>query len=104
MLIQTRIENKIQMLNPTFEEVTNESHKHSVPKNSETHFKLFLVSELFQGLNRVQRQRKIYDLLAEELKDGIHALTMRLLTPEEYSKEQAAFESPNCHGGGQKKL
>lgn len=102
MLIQTRIENKIQeALNPTFKEVLNESHKHSVPKNSETHFKLLLVSELFQGLNRVQRQKKVYDLLSEELKNGIHALTMRLLTPEEYAKEQVIFESPNCHGRGQ---
>ena len=97
--MQNKIENKLQSLEPIFVELVNESHNHSVPKNSETHFKLLLVSEFFQGLNRVQRQRKIYDLLSDELKNGVHALTMRLLTPEEYSKEQAAFVSPNCHGG-----
>jgi len=99
MVMQNKIENKLQSLEPIFVELVNESHNHSVPKNSETHFKLLLVSEFFQGLNRVQRQRKIYDLLSDELKNGVHALTMRLLTPEEYSKEQAAFVSPNCHGG-----
>lgn len=103
MVIQNKIEAKIKSLNPDFVELTNESHNHSVPKNSETHFKLLLVSELFQGMNRVQRQRRIYDLLADELKNGVHALTMRLLTPEEYSKEQPAFVSPNCHGGSKNK-
>ncbi|MES2768302.1 MAG: BolA family protein [Bdellovibrionota bacterium] len=100
--IQNKIEDKIHSLKPSFVELINESHNHSVPQNSETHFKLFLVSDLFVGLNRVQRQRKIYDLLTEELKNGVHALTMRLLTPEEYVKEQAAFESPDCHGGSKK--
>ena len=102
MVMQSKIESKIKTLNPFFVELVNESHNHSVPKNSETHFKLLLVSDLFLGLNRVQRQRKIYDLLAEELKSGVHALTMRLLTAEEYSKEQSSFESPNCHGGSKK--
>lgn len=102
MVIQGKIESKIKRLNPSFVELINESHNHSVPKNSETHFKLLLVSDLFVGLNRVQRQRKVYDLLAEELKNGVHALTMRLLTPEEHAKEQAAFESPDCHGGSKK--
>lgn len=102
--IYEKIHDKIQSLSPSFVELVNESHNHSVPKNSETHFKLIMVSELFQGLNRVQRQRKIYDLLSEELKNGVHALTMRLLTPEEYSKENLknTFESPNCHGGAKK--
>jgi BolA protein len=102
MSLQSSIESKIKTLNPVFSELINESHNHSVPKNSETHFKLLLVSESFVGLSRVQRQRKVYEILAEELKNGVHALTMRLLTPEEYSKEQVDFESPDCHGGGSK--
>lgn len=105
--IQAIIQTKIQTLNPEFVELINESHSHSVPKNSETHFKLLMVSSIFIGMNRVQRQRKVYDLLAEELKNGVHALTMRLLTPEEYKSEkpseaQKEFKSPNCHGGSKK--
>jgi BolA protein len=103
MDIQSRIESKIKILNPKFVELINESHNHSVPKNSETHFKLVLVSESFKGQSRVQRQRKIYEILSEELKNGVHALTMRLLTPEEYSKENLNnFESPECRGGSKK--
>lgn len=100
--MQSKIESKIKTLNPEFVELINESHSHSVPKNSETHFKLLLVSAEFVGMARVQRQRKVYDLLAEELKSGVHALTMRLLTPEEYSKEQSDFVSPSCHGGSKR--
>ncbi len=102
MNIQARIEEKIKRLNPDFCELVNESHNHSVPENSETHFKLLLVSSIFEGLNRVARQRKVYDMLSEELKNGVHALTMRLLTPNEYSKEQPDFVSPHCHGGSKK--
>lgn len=98
MVMQNRIEEKLKTLKPEFVELINESHNHSVPKNSETHFKLLLVSLEFVGMARVQRQRKVYDLLSEELKNGVHALTMRLLTPEEYSKEQLDFVSPSCHG------
>jgi stress-induced morphogen len=99
MKLQLIIEEKIKTLSPHYFELVNESHNHSVPENSETHFKLLLVSDVFTGLNRIQRQRKVYDLLSEELKSGVHALTMRLLTLEEYSKEQPDFVSPSCHGG-----
>lgn len=89
---------------PTHFELENESHSHSVPKNSETHFKLVLVSTVFEGLSRVARQRKVYDVLKEELAPGgVHALTQRVLTPSEWSPEAVAgFESPNCHGGTKK--
>lgn len=104
--MQSKIEAKIKTLKPEFVELINESHSHSVPKNSETHFKLLLVSPEFVGMPRVQRQRKVYDLLAEELRSGVHALTMRLLTPEEYtlekSKVQPDFVSPSCHGGSKR--
>lgn len=100
--MQGQIEAKIKALNPTVVELINESHNHSVPKNAETHFKLLLVSEAFQGMTRVQRQRKVYEILSQELKNGVHALTMRLLTPDEYTKEQSDFESPACHGGSKK--
>jgi BolA protein len=84
-------------------ELVNESHSHSVPKNSETHFKLVLVSAVFAGESRVARQRRVYEVLAEELEGGVHALTQRLLTPEEWSPEVAAsFVSPNCHGGSKR--
>ncbi len=93
-----------EVLRPTHLQVENESHSHSVPKNSETHFKVLAVAEIFRGLSRLDRQRKVNECLAEELKTGLHALTQRLLTPEEWEllPEAKDFVSPACHGGSKR--
>lgn len=94
-----------QILKKTFQpqvlEVENESHMHSVPPNSETHFKVLIVSAAFAGKSRIDRQRWVNDLLREELQNGLHALTQKTLTPEEWEKQRAIlqFESPECLGG-----
>ena len=50
MSVQQRIETKIRTaLAPSHLEVINESHKHSVPPGSESHFKLVIVSPTFEG-------------------------------------------------------
>jgi BolA protein len=67
------------------------------PQSPETHFKILVASSEFSGLSRVQRQRRIYDLLATELKTGLHALTLRALTPEEHTRGVGeGFVSPAC--------
>lgn len=80
--------------------VENESHMHSVPPNSETHFKVTLVSGAFNGVMKVKRHQLIYKVLAEELAGPVHALTLHVYTPEEWAKTgQATPDSPNCMGG-----
>lgn len=88
-------------LTPLHLEVENESHMHSVPANSETHFKVLAVSAAFTGKSRIDRQRMINDLLKNELQTGLHALTQKTLTPEEWEKQKAQlnFDSPECLGG-----
>jgi len=49
----------------------------------ETHYQLFLVSPLFEGLSRIDRQRKINDLLKAEFASGLHALELQLKAPSE---------------------
>lgn len=71
--------------------VTDESAKHvghtgSRPEG-ETHFDVRIVSESFLGLSRVERQRRVYSVLAEELKNGVHALSLTTLTPAEVWQE-----------------
>ncbi len=45
---------------------------------------LLLVSEDFAGLKRVQRQQRVYRLLDDRIKSGeIHAISMKVMTPEE---------------------
>ncbi len=101
--IETEIERRIQAaLTPESLELQNESHTHNVPKNSETHFRLVVVSKKFEGLSRIQRQRLVNEVLKDLLvPGGIHALTQKTLTPTEWREQGGAsqFISPPCHGG-----
>lgn len=86
-------------LSPSHLEVVNESHMHSVPPNSETHFKLVLVTEAFEGLRPVARQQKVYALLKDELAGPVHALAQHTYTPDEWAKRSGVPDSPHCLGG-----
>ena len=76
-------------------EVINESHMHNVPNNSETHFKLILVSDDFLNTSLIHRHKKIY-LILEQLMKKIHALSIHAFTYDEYQKNNRSLESPNC--------
>ena len=72
--------------------VEDDSAKHAghsgARPGGETHFSVRVVSESFAGLGRVERQRRVYAALAEELKpNGIHALALTTLTPAEVWQE-----------------
>lgn len=74
-------------LSPTRLAVRDDSHKHAGHagwrEGGETHFHVTVVAAAFDGQSRVQRQRRIYGLLAEELADSVHALQLVARTPEE---------------------
>ncbi|NOG30619.1 BolA/IbaG family iron-sulfur metabolism protein [Halomonas sp. TBZ9] len=102
MSLQTQIEHKLATLEPVVVQVENESHRHNVPANSETHFKVTLVSSRFEGLMPVKRHQQMYALLADELSGPVHALALHLYTPEEWlARGGERPDSPNCQGGGQ---
>jgi acid stress-induced BolA-like protein IbaG/YrbA len=48
------------------------------------HFQALIVSPEFAGRNRVQRHQLVYAALGERMREEIHALSMRTLTPEEW--------------------
>jgi acid stress-induced BolA-like protein IbaG/YrbA len=48
------------------------------------HFQAVVVSAEFAGRNRVQRHQLVYAALGERMREEIHALSMRTLTPEEW--------------------
>jgi BolA protein len=104
MTIQATIEDKLrQGFSPTHLEVINESHMHNVPPGSESHFKVFIVSDRFEGQKRVARQRAVNKALADELAGGVHALSMHTLTPAEWDeRSQEDLASPACLGGNGK--
>lgn len=100
MRVQKQIEDILQReLAPTQLEVINESAMHSVPKGSETHFKVIVVSAAFAGRSAVERHRDVFRALAEPLRDGVHALTITTRTPDEWSANNAVAVSPPCLGG-----
>lgn len=96
----TILEKLTAALAPQHLEVVNESHMHSVPKNSETHFKLVVVAPAFDGKRSVARHQMIYGLLADELAGPVHALALHTYTEEEWQQREAASpDSPECLGG-----
>jgi BolA-like protein 1 len=86
-------------LAPLHLEVENESAMHNVPKGSETHFRVLVVSPAFDGLGPIDRHRRVHDLLRAELAAGLHALTLKLLTPEQWEAGAGPVASPKCLGG-----
>lgn len=103
MSVQDEIVVKLQQaFSPAHLQVLNESHGHNVRPGSETHFKVVIASEQFVGLRPVQRHQRVYAILADELRNGVHALALHLYTPSEWQNVQAAPESPACMGGAKK--
>lgn len=92
MKMAQRIERSLrEALSPEVLDVKDESHLHAghagAREGGESHFRLLIVSSRFEGLSRVARQRAVNDILKAELKEHIHALAMRTLTPEEHRSE-----------------
>jgi BolA protein len=103
--MQDRIESRLHSaLKPERLSLVNESHQHNVPKGSETHWNLIVVSSIFAGKSRIERHRLVHDALAAEQKAGIHALTMKTLTPKEWEDAggEVANPAPLCLGGSSK--
>lgn len=67
--------------------IEDESSKHAghagARPEGETHFRVRIVSADFEGVSRVERQRRVYAVLSDELKDRVHALSLTALTPNE---------------------
>lgn len=81
-------------------DIINESYMHNVPKGSETHFKVVLVSDKFKSMkNLIARHRAVNEVLAEELSSGVHALSIIAKTPEQWENSNEVKPSPACRGG-----
>lgn len=99
-LIQTRITDSLA---PVHLEIENESYKHNVPKGSESHFKVFVVSELFQGKSLLERHRLVTNAVkGYNTELPIHALSIQAKTPEQWNTGATMHSTPNCLGGSKK--
>lgn len=98
--VETLILSKLSAaFHPLHLEVVNESHMHSVPPGSESHFKVTLVADSFAGKRQVPRHQAVYACLAEELQAGVHALALHTFSPEEWTAGGVVPPSPQCLGG-----
>lgn len=93
--IYQRMSRKIMdALHPTSLVIRDDTHLHASHAQSpglpETHFNVDIVSSAFEGQSLVARQRRIYTLLAEEMSERIHALSMTTRTPTEVAARAGA--------------
>ncbi len=106
MTVQANVEAILRdKLTPEHLEVVNESHMHSVAKGSETHFKVVVVSPIFEGVSAVKRHQLVYGALGDMMgkkpsQGGIHALAITSRTPAEWARSPEANESPLCASKG----
>lgn len=88
MSLQSRIKEKLeQAFAPERLDIVNDSHLHSghhgSPGTGESHFTVTVVSASFAGKSRIERHRMINGTLADELRDGVHALAIKAFAPGE---------------------
>ena len=88
MRMQERIAARLKAsFDPVSVEVVDDSGKHAGHSGArvggETHYSLRLVSAAFADKSRVQRHRLVYDALAAEIADGVHALAIDARAPGE---------------------
>ena len=76
-----------ERLKPSRLEVEDESHRHAGHAGwreaGETHFRIDMVSEAFEGKSRVERHRLVNEALAGAFERGLHALAIRARAPGE---------------------
>ncbi len=59
------------------------------------HFFATIVSAQFEGTNRVARHQKVYQALGDRMREQIHALSMKTLTPAEWAASPDATAAPH---------
>lgn len=88
MHVTDQIRRKLyEALAPVELDVIDDSARHAghagARPEGETHFTVRIVSQTFAGMNRVARQRRVHEILADELRTRVHALSIDAKAPEE---------------------
>ena len=92
--VETRL---LSALNPSFLEVTNESHGKI---ENESHFHVLIVADDFEGKKLLAQHRLVNSVLAQENGElPFHSLRITSKTPAQWSADPAAPSAPQCKGG-----
>ena len=69
-------------LDPIYLDVIDDSKSHQghhqAPDSGESHYNVTIISTVFIGKNRLERERIVYSLLKKEFNNGLHALSLKL--------------------------
>ena len=89
--VANAIDNKLRArFTPARLSIEDESSRHrghaGHREGGESHFRVEIVSAVFEGQSRVSRQRLVYETLTDEFAAGLHALALTTLTPAEDKK------------------
>lgn len=87
--IKQRLHHKLtEEFCPIHLSVIDDSHKHaghaSAPDGGDSHFTVILASKAFAGLTKLDRQRIVMNMLESKFNQGLHALSLRIFTSEEW--------------------
>lgn len=96
MSLEQQLLQRLAVFNPSHLEVVNESAGHGgYFPGKESHFKVVMVSDAFQGLRSVQRHQKIYAAVGDLLAPSkIHALAIHAFVASEWQGQDTS--SPEC--------
>tara|TARA_B100001173_G_C15828997_1_gene479566 strand:+ start:481 stop:777 length:297 start_codon:yes stop_codon:yes gene_type:complete len=75
--------------------IRNDSNKHNVALNSESHFSVQIVSDDFENLSQLQRHKTVYGAVDSLLRE-IHAFSITAITISEFHKNPSLSDTPDC--------
>lgn len=78
------IEDKLKILEPTTLIINNDSalhadHPGNSSKDGESHFSIEIASLKLENLNKIEQHKIINNLLKDEFKNGLHALSIKII-------------------------
>ncbi len=96
MFVQNKIERLLRdNLNVSKLLIRNDSCKHNVPPNSESHFNVQIVSDDFMNLSQIQRHKIVYKAVGTLLAE-IHAFSITAMTTSEFKENPSLRDTPDC--------
>ena len=86
--IATTLRSRLADLSPSALEIHDDSAEHAGHAGAAGgagHFSLLIVSKAFSGVSRLERHQQVLNRVSDLLPHPIHALSIRALSPEEFS-------------------
>ena len=80
--------NKLSAVHVLIEDESAQHTGHAGAKSGGGHFRVVIVSQVFEGKSLLQRHRLVNDAVFPELTGKVHALAIKAFTPAEWSSRK----------------